>query len=197
MTAGDIESVVAGIVDEVAMIAPLDPLESAHRSQILDWLAGTTNVFRRVSSPVEPVRHLVSYFLIVDPADGAVLLGDHVKAGLWLPSGGHVELGEYPADTVRRECAEELGVRAEFLPVTGPRPVFLTVTDTVGAGDVHNDVSLWFVLVLSRSAELVVDYREYRSVRWWTPDEIDAADGAGFDPHMGRMLRKLAGLLEA
>ncbi|MEE3919135.1 NUDIX domain-containing protein [Micromonospora sp. BRA006-A] len=31
---------------------------------------------------------------------------------MWLPSGGHVEPGEHPADTVRRELREELGVAA-------------------------------------------------------------------------------------
>jgi 8-oxo-dGTP pyrophosphatase MutT (NUDIX family) len=62
-----------------------------------------------------------------------VLLGDHVKSGLWLPSGGHVEHGEDPRDTVDREAFEELGIRARFHDRLGAgRPFFLTVTPTLG-----------------------------------------------------------------
>ncbi|BDH55080.1 DNA mismatch repair protein MutT [Tsukamurella sp. PLM1] len=182
------------ITDEVEQIVPIDPLETEHRAEVLRWLTQTTDVFRRVSSPVEPSRHLVSYFLLVDPNDGSVLLGDHVKASLWLPSGGHVEPDEHPADTVVRECQEELGIEAAFHPIVGAHPLFITVTDTVGSDNVHNDVSLWYVLAHSSDAELRVDPREYRSVRWWQPDEILAADPVLFDPHMGRMLSKLGRL---
>jgi 8-oxo-dGTP pyrophosphatase MutT (NUDIX family) len=49
------------------------------------------------------------------------------KAELWLPTGGHVEVGEDPAETVRREAEEELGVAA-LLADPGARPLFLTVS---------------------------------------------------------------------
>ncbi|MDF0529631.1 NUDIX domain-containing protein [Tsukamurella sp. 8F] len=181
----------ATIIEEVRRIVPLDPLEAEHRRDVLGWLEETSDVFRRVSSPVEPMRHLVSYFLVVDPDDGSVLLGDHVKARLWLPSGGHVEPGEHPGDTVIRECHEELGIDAMFHPEVGRHPLFLTVTDTVGSSDVHNDVSLWYVLRHSRETDLTVDPAEYRSIRWWYRDEIAAAEQTRFDPHTARMLRKL------
>ncbi len=79
-------------------------------------------------SPRTPSPHLVSYFLPVDPASGSVLLADHRKSGLWLPPGGHIEPGEHPAETVRRETREELGIDARFSPLTGERPAFVTVT---------------------------------------------------------------------
>ncbi len=44
-----------------------------------------------------------------------LLLVDHKKAGLWLPSGGHVEIDEHPQTTVQREVREELGIEATFL----------------------------------------------------------------------------------
>ncbi len=180
-----------GIAYAVEQIEPVDELESEHRAEVLHWLAQTTDVFRRVSDPVEPVRHLVSYFLLIDHDGDSVLLGDHVKARLWLPSGGHVEPDEHPSGTVARECREELGIDAVFHPAVGAHPLFLTVTDTRGTRNVHNDVSLWYVLSASRATDLTVDPREYRSVRWWSPDEILAADPALFDPHMARMLTKM------
>jgi 8-oxo-dGTP pyrophosphatase MutT (NUDIX family) len=136
----------ADIGDLIARIEPEDEAEIQDRSEALAWLAGTADVFRRQSAPVEPARHLVSYFAVVDRHSGYVLLGDHRKSVLWLPSGGHVEPGESPIRTVRRECREELGIEAEFLDPPGEVPLFITITETVGQGDQHTDVSLWFCL---------------------------------------------------
>lgn len=180
---------VRGLLDE---ITPLDDLERRHLDDAQAWLSATSDVFRRTSSPVAPPKHLVSYFLLVDAQEGAFLLGDHRKSGLWLPSGGHVEPGEDPVETVRRECFEELGVDANFDEVIGERPVFVTVTQTRSSRpDQHTDVSLWFVLAHSRCDSLQPDPREYRSVRWWMIDEFDHADPERFDPHQRRMLVKL------
>ncbi|WP_328530387.1 NUDIX domain-containing protein [Nocardioides sp. NBC_00368] len=100
----------------VDSIEPMDAVEIGHIAEASAWLCMTDDVFRRSTAPTAPAKHLVSYFLLVDPVSGHVLLGDHRKSGLWLPSGGHVEPGENPAETVRRECIEELGVEAAFIP---------------------------------------------------------------------------------
>ncbi|WP_406039308.1 NUDIX domain-containing protein [Micromonospora sp. NBC_00898] len=183
--------VAAEIRELVAALAPVDELEARHRAECLAWLAGTDDIFRR-EKPRTPSPHLVSYFLLHDEADGSVLLVDHRKAGMWLPSGGHVEPGEHPAETVRREVVEELGVPAVFSPRFGERPALLTVTETVGAPeDRHTDVSLWFVLSGSRDQKLIPDPGEFHGVRWWTPREVTAAAPATIEPHLGRMLAKL------
>ena len=95
--------------------------------------------------PDVPPMHLVSYFVALDEARGELLLVAHRKAGLWLPSGGHVEPMEDPWDTVLRECGEELRTEAVPSAVSGKNPFFLTVTRTRGQGQ-HIDVSLWYVL---------------------------------------------------
>lgn len=171
-------------------IVPLDETERMHREDALTWLASTDDVFRRIPPRIPP-KHVVSYFLLRDPVDGSVLLVDHRKAGLWLPTGGHVDPGEDPVETVKREAREELGVDAVF--ASDPcEPSFVTVTETTGpAGHRHTDVSLWFLLVGSRAQSLTPDMREFASVRWWTPPEISAADATRFDPHLGRFLTKV------
>jgi 8-oxo-dGTP pyrophosphatase MutT (NUDIX family) len=175
-------------------LQPFDSLEARHRRESLAWLRHTDDVFRRVR-PRTPSPHLVAYFLPHDDLDGSVLLVDHIKAGLWLPPGGHVEPGEHPVETVRREVVEELGVPAVFLPQLGERPLFLTVTDTVSTLEQrHTDVSLWFVLASNRDQVFTPDPGEFREVRWWTPQEVSDADPATLDPHMGRMIAKLATL---
>jgi 8-oxo-dGTP pyrophosphatase MutT (NUDIX family) len=185
-----------GLVDEiyelVSGVRPVDDLEARHRSECLAWLRETDDVFRRVR-PRTPSPHLVAYFVLRDGEDGSVLLVDHIKAGLWLPAGGHVEPGEHPVETVRREVAEELGVSAVFVPELGERPFFVTATQTVGAPDQrHIDVSLWFVLNSSRDQLFTPDLGEFRGIRWWTAEEVREAVPKAFDPHLGRMIDKLA-----
>jgi 8-oxo-dGTP pyrophosphatase MutT (NUDIX family) len=170
------------VTEVVQGIEPADELEAEHKRHVLDWLASTDDVFRRVK-PAEPDQHLVSYVVPVDAA-GNVLLVDHINAGLWLPPGGHVEPGEHPHDTAVREVAEELGLTA-----TPERdPLFLTVTRTVGIDHGHTDVSLWYVLHCDRDEPLTPDAGEFHRVRWWSPDDIQPEL---CDPHFPRFVRKL------
>ena len=180
---------IAGLVEGVS---PFDELEANHRADALGWLGSTSDVFRR-SPPATPPKHLVAYFLLGDPADASVFLVHHRKAGLWLPTGGHVEVGEDPADTVRREAPEELGVPARFA-FGEPAPLFVTVTDTVGdARARHTDVSLWYLLHGSRDEPLAPDEREFAAARWWSRSDVTAADPGTLEPHLPRFLAKLSG----
>ena len=171
----------------------MDAVGEAHRAAALAWLRSTDDVFRR-EKPATPDPHLVAYVIVVDRAEGAVLLCDHRLAGLWLPTGGHVEPGEAPEATAMREAAEELGVHLPFDAATGSRPFFLTVTETTGdPASRHTDVSLWFAVVGNRGMAMAPDEREFRAIRWWTPAELAAADPTGFEPHLARALVALPG----
>lgn len=175
------------IADLVAAVRPLDAREAADQAGILAWIASGQPLFR-VAPPDTPPKHLVVYFVPVDPARRCLLLGDHRKSGLWLPPGGHVEDGEDPRQAVVREAREELGIEAG---AADGRPLFLTVTPTVGA-DRHLDVSLWFVLPVGRDEERIIpDPGEFKSVRW-----LDFAQPRGwpadtYDPEMHRFAAKL------
>lgn len=184
------EHTVRRVYTLIAELRPLDELEAEHQGDALQWLENCDDIFRR-SAPMTPPKHLVSYFLPVDLVDSSVLLVDHIKAGRWLPPGGHVEAGEDPVDTVRREAREELAVDAVFAPHYGERPCFLTTTDTRQPENRHTDVSLWFVLQGKRAERLSPDAREFHRIRWWSPEEIRDADPEIFDPHFGRMLTKI------
>ncbi|MGC4894388.1 NUDIX hydrolase [Micromonospora sp. DT31] len=176
----------------VEELTPADEQEARHQEAALAWLAGTEDIFRR-AKPRTPSPHLVAYFLLRDRSDGAVLLVDHRLAGMWLPSGGHVEPGEHPADTVCRELREELGVTAVFAPPFGARPAFLTVTETVGPPEHrHTDVSLWYVVDSHRDQRFTPDPVEFSAIRWWTAAEVADAPAGTIEPHLGRMLTKLA-----
>jgi 8-oxo-dGTP pyrophosphatase MutT (NUDIX family) len=115
---------------------------------------------------------------------------DHVKAGLWLPPGGHVEPDEHPRETVRREMLEELNVSADFSTPFADRPLFITTTVTQGQGQ-HTDVSLWYVVALSSRNEINYDAREFNGYRWLTFDEVAALPLDTIDPEMHRFTAKL------
>lgn len=102
------EALRAAIRAETAAIAPWDALEAEHRQAALAWMDAGAELWRR-EKPATPPEHLCTYFALVD--DAGLLLVDHKKAGLWLPTGGHVDPGEHPRDTVARELFEELGQR--------------------------------------------------------------------------------------
>jgi 8-oxo-dGTP pyrophosphatase MutT (NUDIX family) len=128
----------------------------------------------------------VSYFALVDA--GHVLLVDHRNAQLWLPTGGHVDPGEHPRETVRRELREELGLEidGDLSP-----PLMLTVTGTVGVTAGHVDVSLWYVVESDMRSQFIWDRGEFSDVRWFGFDDVPLGRS---DPHMGRFIAKLMNL---
>lgn len=175
------------IAEIVAAIEPVDDLEREHRDSTIEWIRSGAPIFR-TKKPDVPLMHLVSYFALVDEERGKLLLVDHKLAGLWLPSGGHVEPDEDPRATVVRELAEELSLLADFMQ---PDPLFITVTRT-GGGIGHTDVSLWYLLRGDSSRAIEFDRGEFHGVRWFGFDEIPFERS---DPHMRRFVEKLRGLL--
>ncbi len=178
------------IRDLVEHIEPFDAQEQQTISEVLQWIDGDGELFRETA----PERHLVSYFVLVDQARTSILLVDHRKAGLWLPTGGHVELGEDPHDTVLRELAEELGPRAAMVASVASAPLFVTVGPTRGARP-HTDVSLWYVVAGDVNMWLDPDPREFAGHRWSTFDQVLRTDLAELDPAMHRFVHKLQGRL--
>ena len=184
-----VAAVKQAIYDEAAAIVPLDDLEREQIADALHWISSGINIFR-IESPDKPPKHLVAYFVVVDVDHRSILLGDHIKAQLWLPSGGHVGLNELPADTVRREIEEELFIKAVFLKGS-EAPFFLTSVTTVGLTPGHTDVSLWYLLKGSIHDKLRFDRAEYNDMSWFTFDEILSSHPSIFDPHLQRFARKL------
>ncbi len=176
--------------DLAAGITPFDAREAEDRAGTLRWVRSGAPLFR-TARPATPDPHLCVYFALLDDARGTVLVADHVKSGLWLLPGGHVDDGEDPRDTVVREAREELGVDARFHPAFGAAPLLLTVTRTRGAGS-HTDVSFWFVLAGAEDMPLVVDEREAARVRWFDVADRARWDTRPADPRMDAFRGKLA-----
>lgn len=168
----------------VERLEPLDRIEAAHIATTLAWINDGAPLFR-TQKPATPPQHLVAYFVVVDLAHRRLLLTDHRDAGLWLPSGGHVEPAEHPRDTVVREANEELGLVADFV---WPEPLFLTVTQTQGQSAGHTDVSLWYVLHGDVRAQFAYDPGEFHGVAWFAFDDLPQER---VEPHLMRFADKL------
>lgn len=178
------------IAELVAGIEPWDERERQVIMEVGGWLASNAGVYRLVRPDVPP-KHLVVYFVLVDMARRSLLLGQHKLAGLWLPTGGHMEPEEGdPRQTARRELAEELGPRAGLVSSVATLPLFATATRTRGAGS-HTDVTLWYVVPGDEHMWLEPDPREFNGHRWFMLDEILAMDPDELDPEMHRFVEKL------
>jgi len=181
------------IACQVATIKPCDDLERAHQTDVLQWLASGENIFR-IKKPDTPPKHLVSYFVLLDPNKRSLLLVDHIKAQLWLPPGGHVRFNEHPKAAVVREIQEEFTMPATFLQ-GNDKPIFVTVNQTGGLTPGHIDVSLWYILRGNVHDFLRYDKSEFLDTEWYTFDEILQSDPIIFDRHLPRFVKKISSIL--
>ncbi|GIH76057.1 NUDIX domain-containing protein [Planobispora longispora] len=180
----------ACLLHQIRDITPWDAQESAHAAWAMNWISSEAPL-HRTRKPDVPEPHLVSYFVALNSRE-EVLLVAHRKAGLWLPSGGHVEPGETPWAAVVRECQEELHIPAVPSPLAGDRPFFITVTRTRGEGS-HTDVSLWYVLDIETISSY--DREEFAGIKWLTLPQVLDEPIEILDPHMHRFTRKLIAAL--
>jgi 8-oxo-dGTP pyrophosphatase MutT (NUDIX family) len=175
-----------------SLVSGLDPYDDIERDvarRVLEWIDSGAELFRREAED-RPDRHLVAYFPVIDRVRRSVLLLDHVKAGLLLPNGGHVEPDEDPHRAVLRELHEELGPRAVSVSSVASMPLFLTQHKTKGP-TAHTDVSLWYVVFGDERMWIDPDLHEFTGHRWVRFEDVLSADSATLDPAMHRFIRKL------
>lgn len=128
----------------------------------------------------EPRLRLATRAIVLDPEDRILLVrfdfGDRV---VWATPGGGIEEGETDERAIRRELLEEAGLE-EF----GLGPFVWTRTHHVplGGGRWDGQTERYY-LVRTPSFEPAprLSWEELRAegmtaVRWWTPDELGAAE---------------------
>lgn len=181
------------ISDLLRQVSPFDQVETAHIKDALDWIASGVEIFR-IEKPARPLKHLVSYAVLVDTKEKKILLLDHKNALKKLPSGGHIDINEMPLAAAEREIEEELGIESK-LAFQLEVPFFVTVTETVGLTPGHIDVSLWYVFAGDAAATIKSHTEEFKKefngYHWLSFDEIIARPIGEFDENMHRFVLKL------
>lgn len=71
--------------------------------------------------------HFCAYFAACDYKNKQLFIGHHIKSGLWLFNGGHIDKDETLLETVSREIGEEWGLDASDLEVGSP--ALLTIAE--------------------------------------------------------------------
>lgn len=175
------------IANSIASIIPFDSIEKNHIDSSIRWVKSGKEICR-IKKPDVPKKHLVAYFVPVDKKTKKLILINHLKSGLWLPPGGHVEKNENPINTVKREMQEELHSIAKFISKT---PFFITVTKTINIDAGHTDVSLWYLVIGDSSIKYTYNKKEMSGYRWFTSNEILKSKKINYDPHMKRFVKKL------
>ena len=136
---------------------------------------------------METTRHFVATCYVVD--DGATLLHEHEKLGMWLPPGGHIDRDELPHEAALRETFEETGLRPDLVADAGPydtdqveslpRPAAFLLEDI----DVHDDGRVahqhvdfvYFAESDGRTVEPVGhDEAAADAWEWFTPTALEA-----------------------
>ena len=120
----------------------------------------------RIQKPATPPQHLVSYFVLSTlPCAKSCWLT--TKGWALVAAGGHVEPDEDPQQTVVREAEEELQITAIF----ANDATLFDRNETVGTGQRHVDVSLWYVRIRFSRA-IAYDKTEFHGIQWFALDPL-------------------------
>lgn len=158
---------VARLRREIAELTDPDARSRAARAAFLAALD-------RLPAPLDPAAdptHVTASAVVVGPR--GILLHRHLRLGIWLQPGGHVEPAEAPWDAAVREVGEETGLAAAH---PGPAPHLLHVdVHPAPRGHVHLDLRY----LLHADGDPAPPPSESQQVAWFPPAQALAlADDA-------------------
>lgn len=116
-----------------------------------------------------PSDHFCSFFLPIDLQNKSIYLVDHIKAGSWIPPGGHIDLHESPVATVVREFKEELGWTLTDEKISLFDLTISYIKSPPGRlCKVHYD--FWYAVFIDQK-NFAYEKREFNAVGWFSVKE--------------------------
>lgn len=161
----------AETVDELRqLIVAQTPVDDRHEAAIQTFVAALDRLPAPLDQHADPT-HVTASAIVV--GDRGTVLHLHKRLGLWLQPGGHIDVGEHPAEAVLREVREETGLAVRH-PPQGPHLVHV---DVHPAGEhVHLDLRY---LVGGDDRDPQPEPGESPQARWFRWDEaVAVADAA-------------------
>ena len=144
---------------------------------------------------MEPTPRRAARLLVIDPADGAVLLFQYEDDGRrwWATPGGGLDGDETIEEAAIREAAEELNISSPNVLPLWHRTVEFSFRGTPIRQEEHyfllriprNELALGQEVRAAHSQEGII------ATRWWSPEEIETSSEQLFPDDLPQRLREL------
>jgi 8-oxo-dGTP diphosphatase len=159
----------AGVLVTATALTRTAPVGMVLRRRLLALLESTMDGMRRRAEVLAGAGVVVGAAIA---CSGAVLAQQRAyppaAAGRWELPGGRVEPAESDVDAVRRECAEELGVRVDVGEPVGP--------DVALGGKAGPDMLLRVFRAGLTEPGATPHPRDHQALRWLTPGRLGDVD---------------------
>ncbi len=167
---------VAHVEALLCTLTPVDAREVASLEQARAVLPSLAQPFSEDAQDT----HVTASGFVVGPR--GVLLHHHLKLGIWVQPGGHIDEGEWPHGAAQREVLEETGLEVVD-PPGGPTVVRIDVHPGP-RGHTHLDLGFLFV---GGDDDPAPPPHESQAVRWCTIDEALALAEPGLRGFLGTL----------
>ncbi len=175
------------LLNSLNSIFSYDDIETQQIEACREWISSTSDLYR-LEKDNEPLAHLVTLFLPFDQKNKKIYMGKHIKSGLWLPTGGHVDFQELLIDAVNREAKEELNVKPKFI---SKDPFFLSFSVNQNPLTRHVDIAFWYLLEGNEKEEYDFCKREFETMKWFDLEKIPSP----VDVNMERFIKKISAII--
>lgn len=153
-------------IQSISAILPYDEAEQKDIEATLQWLKSAEHL----NKPHNMDEHLGVFAVVLSQNRKQTFLLNHRKARLWLPPGGHVDLGQKLHECALMETKEELGMKEPRL--LAEAPIFLTRTLTQGANAGHIDVTSWLLIEGDDRSAYEIQAKEASQSGWVNIEEL-------------------------
>ncbi|MBI4136673.1 NUDIX domain-containing protein [Candidatus Roizmanbacteria bacterium] len=132
-----------------------------------------------------PDDHFSTFFIPFVQKTKYVFMGDHIKSGVWLVPGGHIDRDEHPVDTIIREIKEELDTAVtekdiEFFDIT--------ITNINSSYPCKRHYDLWYLYRLRERVNFNYTKEEFKVAKWMNIEEAgDLLQDAGQTAVLGKL----------